>query len=106
MDTRDKSEEQEIRRELVAYLRKLADWKVNNAVKLLVLEADDINRVSKLDLTGVSEVKRGANGSLEVKCVDKVRVLTMLRELMEERRDEKLEDFLDGLSRPEDGDGK
>ena len=103
MDTREKSEEQRIRRELVAYLRKLAKWKNNDVVKLAFLAAEDAERVDKLDLTGVVELKRNANGTFEAKFVDKVRVLAMLRELMEERRDGALEDFLDGLSGPGDG---
>ena len=104
MSTRDNSEEQKIRRELVAYLRKLARWKNNDVVKLAFLEPENVDRVDKLDLTGVVELKRNANGTFEAKFVDKVRVLAMLRELMEERRYGKLGDFLDGLYRPEDGD--
>ena len=104
MGTQEKSEEQKIRQELVAYLRKLARWKNNDVVKLAFLGAEDADRVDKLDLTGVVELKRNANGTFETKFVDKVRVLAMLRELMEERRDGKLEDFLDGLYRPGDGD--
>ncbi|MDE6282075.1 MAG: XRE family transcriptional regulator [Oscillospiraceae bacterium] len=104
MGTQEKSEEQKIRQELVAYLRKLAKWKNNDVVKLAFLEPENVDRVDKLDLTGVVELKRNANGTFEAKFVDKVRVLAMLRELMEERRDGKLEDFLDGLSGPGDGD--
>lgn len=104
MGTQEKSEEQKIRRELVAYLRKLAKWKNNDVVKLAFLEPEDADRVDRLDLTGVVELKRNANGTFEAKFVDKVRVLAMLRELMEERRDGKLKDFLDGLSGPGDGD--
>ncbi|MDE6260222.1 MAG: XRE family transcriptional regulator [Oscillospiraceae bacterium] len=104
MGTQEKSEEQKIRQELVAYLRKLAKWKNNDVVKLAFLESEGADQVDKLDLTGVVELKRNANGTFEAKFVDKVRVLAMLRELMEERRDGKLEDFLDGLSGPEDGD--
>ena len=104
MGTQEKSEEQRIRRELVAYLRKLIRWKNNDVVKLAFLEGADETRVDGLDLTGVAELKRNANGTFEAKFVDKVRALAMLRELMEERRDGALENFLDGLSKPEDGD--
>ena len=97
-------EEQKLRQELVARLRKLARWKSNDVVKLAFLEAEDRAQVDKLDLTGVAELKRNANGTFEAKFVDKVRVLAMLRELAEERRDGALEEFLDGLSRPGDGD--
>ena len=57
-----------------------------------------------LDLSGVVELKRNANGTFEAKFVDKVRVLTMIRELMEERRDGELEAFLDGLCRDGEAD--
>ena len=106
METREKSEAQELRRELMAYLRRLAEWKNNDVVKLAFLEGEAANQVDDLDLTGVVELKRNANGTFEAKFVDKVRVLAMLRELMEERRDGALEDFLDGLSGPGDGDKK
>ena len=48
--------------------------------------------------------KRNANGTFEAKFVDRVRVLTMLRELLDERRDGALSDFLDGLYQPQGGD--
>lgn len=104
MGTQGKSEEQKIRQELVAYLRKLAKWKNNDVVKLAFLGPEDAGQVDQLDLTGVVELKRNANGTFEAKFVDKVRVLAMLRELMEERRDGKLEDFLDRLYGPGGGD--
>lgn len=104
MDTQEKAEQQKIRQELVAYLRRLAKWKNNDVVKLAFLETEDMDKVDKLDLTGVVELKRNANGTFEAKFVDKVRVLGMLRELMEERRDGELGDFLDGLYGPGSGD--
>lgn len=109
MSTRKKlgeSEEQRLRRELVAYLRKLVKWKSNDAAKLALLEQNNLDQVDTLDLTGVVELKRNANGTFEAKFVDKVRVAAMLRELLEERRDGALEDFLNGLSGPGDGDGQ
>ncbi len=104
MGTREKLEEDKIRQELVSYLRKLAKWKNNDVVKLAFLDAEDVNRVDQLDLTGVVELKRNANGTFEARFVDKVRVLGMLRELMDEKRDGELGDFLDGLYQPRDGD--
>ncbi len=92
------------REELLAYLKQLAEWKNNDVVKLAFLDTEDADKVDELDLTGVVELKRNANGTFEAKFVDKVRVLGMLRELMEERRDGALGDFLDGLRGPGDGD--
>ena len=90
--------------ELLEYLRRLAEWKNNDVVKLAFLEPEDAGRVDELDLSGVVELKRNANGTFEAKFVDKVRVLTMIRELMEQRRDGELGEFLDGLYGPGDGD--
>ena len=90
--------------ELLEYLRGLMEWRNNDVVKLALLGPEDGPQVEKLDLSGVVELKRNANGSFEAKFVDKVRVLAMIRELMDERRDGALGEFLDGLYHPEDGD--
>ena len=90
--------------ELLEYLRRLMEWKNNDVVKLALLGPEDGQQVDELDLSGVVELKRSANGIFEARFVDKVRVLGMIRELMEERRDGALGEFLDGLYGPEDGD--
>ena len=90
--------------ELLEHLKRLLEWRNNDVVKLALLEPEDGQKVEELDLSGVVELKRGASGAFEAKFVDKVRVLAMLRELMEERRDSSLGQFLDGLYGPEDGD--
>ena len=90
--------------ELLEYLRRLVEWRNNDVVKLALLGPEDGPKVEELDLSGVVELKRNANGTFEAKFVDKVRVLAMIRELMEERRDGALGEFLDGLYEPEDGD--
>ena len=90
--------------ELLEYLRRLVEWRNNDVVKLAMLGPEDGPKVEELDLSGVVELKRNANGTFEAKFVDKVRVLAMLRELMEERRDGTLGEFLDGLYGPEGGD--
>ena len=104
MEHEEKKLEELGRDELLEYLRQLAEWKNNDVVKLAFLEAEDVDRVDKLDLTGVVELKRNANGTFEARFVDKVRVLGMLRELMDDERDGELGDFLDGLYQAEDGD--
>jgi len=105
MDTRDKSEIRKNRQRLLAELRKLAEWKNNDVVKLAFLSGEDAEQVDGLDLSGVVELKRNANGTFEAKFVDKVRVLAMLREVLDEGHGGALEDFLDGLYRDKDGDG-
>ena len=90
--------------ELLEELRRLAAWRNNDVVKLAFLDGEAADQVDALDLSGVVELKRNANGTFEAKFVDKVRVLSMLRELMDERRDGELGEFLDGLRRAGDGD--
>ena len=90
--------------ELLNYLVRLVEWKNNDVVKLALLGPEDGPKVEELDLSGVVELKRNANGTFEAKFVDKVRVLAMIRELMEERRDGALGEFLDGLYESGDGD--
>ena len=89
--------------ELLEELRRLAEWRNNDVVKLAFLDGEAAEQVDGLDLSGVVELRRNANGTFEAKFVDKVRVLAMLRELMDEGRDGALEDFLDGLCPPRDG---
>ena len=104
MDEKEKKTEELGREELLEYLRRLVEWRNNDVVKLALLGPEDGPRVEELDLSGVVELKRNANGTFEAKFVDKVRVLAMIRELMEERRDGALGEFLDGLYEPGGGD--
>lgn len=104
METGKKRPKEMSRGELAAYLRKLAEWKNNDVVKLAFLEADSADQVDQMDLSGVVELKRNANGTFEAKFVDKVRVLAMLRELTEERQDGALGGFLDELLQGTGGD--
>lgn len=95
MGTEDRQDSAKRRKELLAYLRKLAKGKNNDVVRLAFLEPGNLEVVDRLDLTGVAEFKRNANGALEVKFVDRVKVLAMLRELLDQE-DGALEAFLDG----------
>ena len=84
MDTQNKRGEGAARQELLDELRRLARWKNNDVVKLAFLDGEEADGVDALDLSGVVELRRNANGTFEAKFVDKVRVLGMIRELMEE----------------------
>jgi len=99
-----KTPEQMDEGELIGCLKALAQLKNNDVIKLAFLEPEKMDEVDHLDLSGVVELKRNANGTFEAKFVDKVRVLAMLRELMERRQDGELREFLDGLC-PETGGG-
>ena len=104
MGGKKKKPEEMGQEELLNYLIRLVEWKNNDVVKLALLGPEDGPKAEELDLSGVVELKRNANGTFEAKFVDKVRVLGMIRELMEERRDGALGEFLDGLYEQVDGD--
>lgn len=76
----DREEKQ--RAEMMRRLRKLADRKVNDAVKLAFLTPETAGQVDGLDLSGLVELKR-TDKSFEARFVDQIKVLEMMRELME-----------------------
>ena len=84
-----KSDLERIRRQL----RKLAFGKANDCVKLALCEDVDIE---KLDLSLLTEIKRSERGTVEVKLLDRTKVLEQLAQ-MAEGGDEKAEEFLQAL---------
>ncbi len=92
--------------EPVSHLRKLARWRNNDAVKLAYLSEEQTDQIDGLDLAGVTELKRHGNGSVELKFVDKVRVLDLLGQLLDRRDDRELGRLLDELGTAESGDGQ
>ena len=71
------------RRELLRRLRKLADRRVNDAVRLAFLDGEHLEELAGLDLSGLVELKKSDRG-FEAKFVDQVKVLEMMGALMEE----------------------
>ena len=98
------TEEKKQRKELVNCLRRLARWKANDAVRLAFLEPGERCALERLDLLGVTELRRNANGTVEVKFADRVKVLEMLKELLREQQGDRLEESLTEFGRTEDGD--
>ena len=56
----------------------LAFGKANDAVKLVFLDPESREEIDKLDLSMVSEIKRGANGVVEVKLLNRIALLELL----------------------------
>ena len=54
-------------------------------------------RVQRMDLSAVSEIKRGANGAVEVKFVDRVKALGVLYEMLGSGGEDETEEFLQAL---------
>ena len=61
-------------------LERLAASSPNDAVKLLYLSAEDVDKIEGLDLSLLSEIRRGPKGEVELKFVSK---LAIIRELIE-----------------------
>jgi hypothetical protein len=63
---------------------------VNDAVKLAFYDGED-GGVDGLDLSLISEVKRGANGGIEVKLINRLSALELLAKLLGMNGEEKTE---------------
>ena len=74
-------------------LRKMAFGKANDCVKLAL--CDDVE-IEKLDLSMLAEIKRSEKGTVEVKLLDRTKVLDQLASLAD-GGDEKAEKFLQAL---------
>ena len=80
---------EEISREaILAQLAELAFSRSNDAVKLAFLAAeDDPPRLDGLDLRTLAGIHTAANGSVEVKFIDRTKLIELLLKATEEQRD-------------------
>mgnify|MGYP007126864994 CR=1 FL=1 len=84
------------REEMLERLRRLADRRVNDAVKLAFLDQESAGQVDGLDLSGLVELKKTDKG-FEARFVDQIRVLEMMRELMDRGDTRAAEEFFQAL---------
>lgn len=84
-------------KEMLERLRRLADRRVNDAVKLAFLTEETAEQVERLDLSGLVELKRSDKG-FEAKFVDPMKVLELMRELTEQNRTEAAKAFFQALN--------
>lgn len=85
------------RQEIVEELEKLIRSRNNDAIRLAWLGPEDMGRIGRLDLRGVTEVKRSEKGAFEVRFVDRLKVLELLERLSRADEGENLDAFLEGL---------
>ena len=71
------------RTRLLRKLERLAQSRVNDAVKLAFLNEEGLKEIDGLDLEALKEFKRGEKGAVELKLVDRVRALESLCALLE-----------------------
>lgn len=69
--------------DVIEHIGKLAFGRANDAVKLAFLEPEQAELIGGLDLSMVSEVKRGANGAIEIKLLNRVALLELLSQLLD-----------------------
>lgn len=85
------------RQEIMEELGRLIRCRSNDAVKLAWLEPGDMSRLSRLDLRGVTELKRTEKGAFEVKFVDRLKALELMERISSAGDDGALEEFLSTL---------
>ena len=72
---------------ILRQLEKLACGKVNDAVRLAYLDEAGIAGLEKLDLAALTEFKRNANGTVEIKLADRAALLERIYHLLKEEDD-------------------
>ena len=68
--------------DVIRRIGELAFGRANDAVKLVLVEPEDREIIDKLDLSLLSEVKRGSNGVIEVKILNRLDALELLAKLL------------------------
>lgn len=86
------------RQDVIRRLAELAFGRVNDCVRLVLEENPDLDT---LDLSLLSEVKRSDKGSVEVRLIDRLRVLEQLTQMTGESQSD-LEVFLQALQNGEE----
>ena len=78
----------------------LATKPANDAVRLAYLPREDCESIAKLDLVGLTEFKRNANGTVELKLTDRMMVLEKLLDRLEGDSQDKAAAFFKALEAP------
>ena len=66
---------------VMRYVAELAEARANDAARLMLAGDMDKEELDGLDLRLVTELKRGANGGVEIRLLDRLKVLQFLAEL-------------------------
>lgn len=82
------------REEILRQMWKLATTGAADAVSLACFPEEDRSRMKKLDLLGVTEFKRGVNGVIELKFVDRGKLLERLLDAADHSGEEQIDRFL------------
>ncbi len=73
---------------ILRQMKKIANGRVNDVVKLTYLTEEELDKIDKLDLSALSEFKRNRNGTVEIKLVDRMAALEKMAS-MEKQGDDR-----------------
>ena len=91
----------ESRKAVLRQIRKLAESRVNDAVRLAFLSEEELGELEKLDLSAVAEFKRNSSGTVELKFIDRLAALQWLMDRAEEDpKAKRLYEALEGAAGP------
>ena len=82
------------REEILGRMWKLANAGAEDAVRMACFPEEEWGDVKKMDLDGVTEFKRGANGVIELKFVDRGKLLERLLDAVDHSGAEQVDRFL------------
>ena len=85
------------REDIVKRMWRLANAGAEDAVRLACFPPEEWQGVDKLDLTALKEFKRSANGVVELKFVDRGRLLERLLDAVDHSGEDQVDRFLQAM---------
>ena len=96
MDALDRREES-YRSALLRQIERLAEGRVNDAVKLAFLDGEQMAEIDGLDLSALTEFKRNGNGTVEIRLADRLAALERLLTLLKAGAHDPAQQFFQAL---------
>ena len=85
------------REQIIRQMWKLANAEAGDAVKLACFPPEEWRDPEKLDLDALTEFKRGSNGVVELKFVDRGRLLERLLDAVDHSGEDQVDRFLQAM---------
>ena len=93
-----KSVQQSVTREdVIRRLAQLCFGGANDAAKLVLAEKPEAAALEEMELSAVSELKRGSNGVVEIKLLDRVKALSVLYDILSQKEQDNSLSLYDAL---------
>lgn len=89
------------REEILERMWKLANARVEDAVRLACFPEEERGGLEGLDLEALTEFKRGANGGIELKFADRAKLLERLLDAADHSGEEQVDRFLQAMEEKE-----